>query len=242
MLFSNQICTWKLILIFPLQEDCICWLIVVWIKEGKLSGFDEITTSFRTYGLDQLWLGSLCFGLRVESLGVANRGFATNFASWRSAPLCIPPSKAYGLHCMPLKDSSILSWIVEFIVEFIVELEFVQVQNCSVRICSTMTLINWFSDELTYCWVKIWPIGFWWIDHLLKVYHCWSGICFDRPVTTEWPLHQIRHTRPRPPDIMGCLSVSHSLIDTGDKKKFLEVNWILLPALVSIEAFWDTAA
>ena len=54
---------------------------MVWIKEGKLSGFDEITTSFRTYGLDQLWLGSLCFGLRVESLGVANRGFATNFAS-----------------------------------------------------------------------------------------------------------------------------------------------------------------
>ena len=58
---------------------------MVWIKEGKLSGFDEITTSFRTYGLDQLWLGSLCFGLRVESLGVANRGFATNFASWRAA-------------------------------------------------------------------------------------------------------------------------------------------------------------
>ena len=119
----------------------------------------------------------------MESLGVANRGFATNFASWRSAPLRIPPGGAYGLHCMPLKDSSILSWIVEFIVEFIVESEFVEVQNCSVRICSTMTLINWFSDELTYCWVKIWPIGFWWIDHLLKVYHCWSGICFDRPVT-----------------------------------------------------------
>ena len=194
MLFSNQICTWKLILIFPLQEDCICWLIVVWIKEGKLSGFEEITTSFRTYGLDQLWLGSLCFGLRVESLGVANRGFATNFASWRSAPLRIPPGGAYGLHCMPLKDSSILSWIVEFIVEFIVELEFVQVQNCSVRICSTMTLINWFSDELTYCWVKIWPIGFWWIDHLLKVYHCWSGICFDRPVTLYLPA---RFSQPR---------------------------------------------
>ena len=190
MLFSIQICTWKLILIFPLQEDCICWLIVVWIKEGKLSGFEEITTSFRTYGLDQLWLGSLCFGLRVESLGVANRGFATNFASWRSAPVRIPPGGAYGLHYRPLKDSSIISWIVEFIVEFIVELEFVQVQNCSVRICSTMTLINWFSDELTYCWVKIWPIGFWWIDHLLKVYHCWSGICFDRPVTItrgQWP-------------------------------------------------------
>ena len=123
----------------------------------------------------------------MESLGGANGGFATNFASCRSAPLRIPPGGAYGLHCMSLKDSSILSWIVEFIVEFIVELEFVQVQNCSVRICSTMTLINWFSDELTYCWVKIWPIGFWWIDHLLKVYHCWSGICFDRPVTEQWP-------------------------------------------------------
>ena len=70
----------------------------------KVSGFEEITTS-----LDQSWLGSLCFGLRVESLGVANRGFATNFASWRSAPLRIPPGGAYGLHCMPLKDSSILS-------------------------------------------------------------------------------------------------------------------------------------
>ena len=104
----------------PLNCDCrykirmscqiqICWLIVVWIKEGKLSGFEEITTSFRTYGLDQLWLRSLCFGLRVESLGVANRGFATNFASWRSAPVRIPPGGAYGLHCMPLKDSSILN-------------------------------------------------------------------------------------------------------------------------------------
>ena len=82
---------------------------MVWIKEGKLSGFEEITTSFRTYGLDQLWLGSLCFGLRVESLGAANRGFATNFALWRSAPVRIPPGGAYGLHYRPLKDSSIIS-------------------------------------------------------------------------------------------------------------------------------------
>ena len=28
LLFSNQIWTWKLILIFPLQEGCICWLFV----------------------------------------------------------------------------------------------------------------------------------------------------------------------------------------------------------------------
>ena len=60
-----------------------------------MSGFEEITTSFRTYGLDQLWLGSLCYGLRVDSLGVANHGFATNFASWRSAPLRIPPGGAF---------------------------------------------------------------------------------------------------------------------------------------------------
>ena len=74
---------------------------MVWIKEGKLSGFEEITTSFRTYGLDQLWLGSLCFGLRVEGLGVANRGFATNFASWRYAPQRILPGGAYGQPCGP---------------------------------------------------------------------------------------------------------------------------------------------
>ena len=36
-------------------------------KGWKLSGCEEIITSFRIHGLDQLWLGSLWFGSRGES-------------------------------------------------------------------------------------------------------------------------------------------------------------------------------
>ena len=35
---------------------------MVWMKEGKLSGFEEIISSSRTHGLDQLWHG---WGLKV---------------------------------------------------------------------------------------------------------------------------------------------------------------------------------
>ena len=35
----------------------ICWLFVVWIKEGKLTGFEKIITSSRIHVLDQLWFG-----------------------------------------------------------------------------------------------------------------------------------------------------------------------------------------
>ena len=44
----------------------MAWIVVVWMGDEIRQGFEEIITSYRTHGLDQLRLGELWFGWGIK--------------------------------------------------------------------------------------------------------------------------------------------------------------------------------
>ena len=120
-------------------------------KGWKLSGCEEIITSFRIHGLDQLWLGSLWFGSRGESrqLNTTNstipiQQFQFNNSNWTISIEHVQyPIVQLLIGQFEISSISILFYCIPIFVELThVQLYRVQLTNCPIRNLSNLILFN----------------------------------------------------------------------------------------------------